>query len=542
MPDPGSERERLQHVAAQLKTLYHMGRDLGEDENWSDSLDRFLMALVSFLRAEGAALLLLSDRERSLAARARFHLDDELLVPAIATIRDAWQRHTRSAEIHSLESYSSARATSCLERSQPWRVTLIPLRHRGRSLGFLLLDKVYRGAAAFQDDYHFLSALQTIFAEEIANASYISELRQLSRFNNKVLDNIRSGVVTTDLEGNIRYVNALAGQMCPRVRRAGMQPAVHFDELFRLPMQESLFRRFLDAGEDADVLEVECHAGADAIIPVRLRLTRMHDDLLNGTVVVAIFDDLSEHKRMEEAIRRNDRLRSLGQLSASVAHEIRNPLAGIATTAEVLGEKLRGDESTTPYIHNMLDEISRLDGIVRNLLAFARPPRPQLAPCDARELIDRVFGMVAEQASARSVQISAAGAGPDRPCHADPAQLTQVLLNLALNAVQACGEGDRVTLDACLLRDEGGEWIEFSVVDTGPGVPQAVRGSLFEPFVTTKAQGTGLGLAICRQIVGDHRGSIACEFLDRGTRFAVRVPAWKDSAARARAAQPSHVQ
>ena len=520
-----------------------MGRDLGEDENWSDALDRFLMALVSFLGADGAGLLLFSDRERSLSARARFHLDDALLDSAISTVRDAWRRHARSAEIHSLESYASARATSCLERTEPWRVTLIPLRHRGRPLGFLLLDKEYAGAFAFQDDYHFLSALQTIFAEEIANASYISELRQLSRFNNKVLDNIRSGVVTTDLEGNIRYVNALAGRMCPRARRAGMQPAVHFDELFRVAMDSrGLFRHFLDSGEDADVLEVECHGGAESPFPARLRLTRMHDDLLNGTVVVGIFDDLSEHKRMEEAIRRNDRLRSLGQLSASVAHEIRNPLAGIATTAEVLGEKLRGDESTVPYIRTMLGEISRLDGIVRNLLAFARPPRPQLAPCDARDVIERVHGLVAEQASARAVRIVIVDALPEEPCHADPAQLTQVLLNLALNAVQACGDGERVTLGARAVVDVTGAWIEFDVTDTGPGVPAAVRGSLFEPFVTTKAQGTGLGLAICRQIVGDHRGSIACEFLDRGTRFAVRVPAWKDSPLAARNAQPARSQ
>lgn len=520
-----------------------MGRDLGEDENWSDALDRFLMALVSFLGAEGAALLLFSDRERLLSSRARFHVDDALLVPAIETVRDAWSGHARGAEIHSLESYASARATSCLERSEPWRVTLIPLRHRGRPLGFLLLDKAYGGASAFQDDYHFLSALQTIFAEEIANASYISELRQLSRFNNKVLDNIRSGVVTTDLDGNIRYVNALAGQMCPRARRAGMQPVMHFDELFRLPVEpRGLFRRFLDAGEDADVLEVECHGGVDSSFPARLRLTRMHDDLLNGTVVVGIFDDLTEHKLMEEAIRRNDRLRSLGQLSASVAHEIRNPLAGIATTAEVLGEKLRGDESTVPYIRTMLDEISRLDGIVRNLLAFARPPRPQLAPCDAREIIDRVRALVAEQASARTVTIAVTEGDASPPCHADPAQLTQVLLNLALNAVQACGDGDRVTLGARRVAEGGGEWIEFEVTDSGPGVPEAVRGSLFEPFVTTKAQGTGLGLAICRQIVGDHRGSIACEFLDRGTRFSVRVPALKDSAVAARTAQSARSQ
>jgi signal transduction histidine kinase len=514
-----------------------MGRDLGEDENWSDALDRFLMALVSFMGADGAGLLLFSDRERSLSARAMFHLDEGLLNRTIVTLRDGWRAHARAAEIHPLETYAEPRAGSCLERGGPWRVTIIPLRHRGRPLGFLVMDKAYTGAGDFEGDYHFLSALQTIFAEEIANASYISELRQLSRFNHKVLDNIRSGVVTTDLDGNIRYANELAGLMCPRVRRPGTLPPVHFDELFGLPMeQRGLFRRFLDSGEDADVMEVECRGGRDALFPARLRLTRMHDDLLNGTVVVGIFDDLSEHKRMEEAIRRNDRLRSLGQLSASVAHEIRNPLAGIATTAEVLGEKLRGDESTTPYIRTMLDEINRLDGIVRNLLAFARPPRPQLAPCDPGEIIARVRALVAEQAAERAVAIEVDEGGAGTPCHADPAQLTQVLLNLALNAVQACTEGDRVRLGARRVDDGALRWIEFAVTDTGPGVPEAVRGSLFEPFVTTKAQGTGLGLAICRQIVGDHRGSIACEFLDRGTRFAVRVPALTDAVEAARGA------
>ncbi|HEX5133309.1 MAG TPA: ATP-binding protein [Candidatus Krumholzibacteria bacterium] len=537
--ESAADRERLQRVAAQLKTLYHMGRDLGGDENWSDALDRFLMALVSFLRADGAGLLLFSDQGRSLSARALFHLDDGLVGPAIDTIRDGWRAHTRGGEIHSLESYADARATSCLERAEPWRVTLIPIRHRGRGLGFLLLDKPYAGAADFQADYHFLSALQTIFAEEIANASYISELRQLSRFNNKVLDNIRSGVVTTDLTGKIRYANALAGEMCPRVRRAAARSATHLDELFRVPMgARGLFGQFIESGEDADVLEVECHGGA-ATFPARLRLTRMHDDLLNGTVVVGIFDDLSEHKRMEEAIRRNDRLRSLGQLAASVAHEIRNPLAGIATTAEVLGEKLRGDQGTVRHIQTMLDEISRLDGIVRNLLAFSRPPRPQLSACDVRDVLARVHGLVAEQAAARGVEIvNVAGVG-DVICRGDASQLTQVLLNLALNAVQACGAGDRVAFAARSVAADGASWVEMEVADNGPGVPEEVRSSLFEPFVSTKAQGTGLGLAICRQIVGDHGGAIACEFLERGTRFFVRVPAMQDTTRGRHAPQPA---
>ncbi len=518
--DTARESERLRPLAAQLKTLYHLGRDLGEDENWSDALDRFLMALVNFMDAEGAGLLLLSDRERSLSARAVFHLDDEYVARSIETLRDGWSGHARGAEIHALESYGSTRATSCLERASSWRTTVIPLRHRGRALGFLILDKSYRGASDFQGDYHFLSTLQTIFGEEIANASYISELRQLSRFNHKVLDNLRSGVVTTDLEGAIRFANAWAAEMCPRLRGKGAAGALHLDELFQQgPHAEGLFRRLLEAPDGAEAFEVTCHGGR-APFPARLRVTKMHDDHVNGTVLVAIFDDLSELKGMEEAVRRNDRLRALGQLSAGVAHEIRNPLAGIATTAEVLGEKLAGDEDKVRYIHVMLDEIQRLDGIVKNLLAFARPPKPQVSRCDVAEVVTRVVSLAADATSARGVLVSTA-VDEDAVCLADASQLTQVLLNLVLNAVQACARDDRVVVASRREND----WVAIEIADTGVGVAEGVRATLFDPFVTTKTQGTGLGLAICRQIVDDHHGTIACEFLEKGTRFTVRLPA-----------------
>jgi nitrogen-specific signal transduction histidine kinase len=520
-----AERERLQRVAAQLKTLYHMGRDLGEDENWSDALDRFLMALVNFMGANGAGLLLFSDHERALSARAIFHLDDTLVVRIIDTVREGWRSHARGSEIHSLESYASGeRPTSCLERTTGWGLTVIPMRHRGRALGFLVLDKSYTSGLDFQWDYHFLSTLQTIFAEEIANATYISELRQLSRFNHKVLDNIRSGVVTTDPQGLIRYANSWANEMCPRLRTIA-RSRIAFDDLFR-PAEGTaeLFARFLASESDSIVMEVECHAG-EATFPARLRLTRMHDDLVNGTVVVAIFDDLSELKRMEEALRRNDRLRAIGQLSAGVAHEIRNPLAGIATTAEVLAGKLGPDDDRTRYTRVILDEVTRLDGIVRNLLAFARPPRPTITPCAVEELLERIQSLVGEQAQARGVELHAESIEPSIACLADASQITQVLLNLTLNAVQACGDGDRVSVSARPESAGARDWVLIDVEDSGPGVPREIRDTLFDPFVTTRAQGTGLGLAISRQIVEDHHGSLTCAFLDRGTRFTVKIPA-----------------
>lgn len=518
--------KRLQRVVAQLKTLYHMGHDLAQNENWSDALDRFLMMLVSFMEADGAALLLFSETDTILAPRSSFQVEERDLVRACDTILNGWRRHPRSGEIHSLESYQGGRRVSCLEQAGGWRVTVIPLRHRNRPLGFLILDKPYTNALVFKWDFDFLNTLQTIFAEEIANASYVSELRQLSRFNNKVLDNIRSGVISTDSEGNVRYFNVWASDMCPRLREANRVP-VHFDALFKSrQFPDDFFATMLRSEQGTYLLEVECDSGGEPF-PARLRTTKMYDDNLNGMVVVGIFEDLTEQKRMEAEIRRNDRLRVLGQMSAGVAHEIRNPLTGIATSAEVLSAKLSGDEEKGRYVRAMLEEINRLDGIIRGLLEFARPPKPQIAPCSLRRVTDRVRGLLADQALEKGVRLEVADAEEEFMCHADAGQLTQVLLNVVLNAIQACSSGDEIRVECAVADQPGGSAprvARIDVTDSGPGIPREIRESLFDPFVTTKTRGTGLGLAISQHIMDEHEGSIRCAFLDPGTRFSIELP------------------
>ncbi len=521
---------RLHRVVSQLKTLYHMGRDLAENENWSDALDRSLMALVNFLDANGASLLLFSRNGSVLAPRANFQIDGDVLAGACARILGNWKEHTRSVEIHSLEIYGEGKYKSCLEGPSPWRMTVIPLRYRNRPLGFLLLDKEYADGFDFKNDYDFLNTLQTIFVEEIANASYISELRHLSRFNNKVLDNIRSGVITTDLDGTVNYSNEWARGMCPSLRtpRAKPAPSVHFNDLFQSrQFGRDFYQHVMSSSKSAHVLEVDCRGAGPECFPARLRTTKMYDDNLGGVVLVAIFEDLTEPKRMEAEIRRNDRLRVLGQVSAGVAHEIRNPLTGIATSVEVLAGKLGQDESRVKYIRVIMDEINRLDGIIRDLLDFARPPRPKIGPCSLPEIIGRAVSLLSEDAAKKGVKLDVVPAADAVHCEADAGQLTQVILNVVLNAIQACGEGDEIRLE--LGREEPADLgyarvVRIDVVDSGPGVPAHIRKSLFDPFVTTKSRGTGLGLAISQHIVEEHHGTIECEFLERGTRFSIRLP------------------
>jgi signal transduction histidine kinase len=137
-----------------------------------------------------------------------------------------------------------------------------------------------------------------------------------------------------------------------------------------------------------------------------------------------------------------------------------------------------------------------------------------------------VRGLLGEQAAAKGVRLSVPDIDNDVTCSADAGQITQVLLNVVLNAIQACESGDEVSVSCNLAGSplNGPRTAHIEVVDTGAGVPSAVRDNLFDPFVTTKTRGTGLGLAISQHIIEEHDGTIRCEFLERGTRFSIELP------------------
>lgn len=526
-PAPADQRlreanEALRKQVSQLTILYQMGRDISENENWSDALDRFLMALVRYARAEGAALLLFNRSGQRLSARSNFQLDEAALARTCGILGEQWRKNPRGSEIHSAEGYDDRAFSPCLERLRPWRLTVVPLRYRSSMWGFLVLDKPYKSNLAFRPDYTFLTTIQTILAEEVANASNISDLRQLGRFNQKVLENIQAGVVTTDLEGYVIFWNHLALAMCPMLATGAR---VHFDDLCCAKAEpESLFRTSIESPEDTRIFEVSFRGARNRELPGRLRVTKMHDDNLNGTVLVGILEDLTDQKKMEIEIRRNDRLRVLGQVSAGMAHEIKNPLAGIMATAELLGRRLANDEKLLGDVRLIIDETVRLNDIVCNLQNFAKPAKPSIRPCELSEISANVVGLLSDQAGKKGVALSVRDELEGAACLADAGQITQVLLNLVLNSIDACDRGNRVEIALSAEGEGDPGHARVEVTDDGPGVAEEIRGTLFEPFVTTKTQGTGLGLAISRQIIEEHGGDIRCDFLETGTRFTIRVP------------------
>ncbi|MGO8703495.1 MAG: sensor histidine kinase [Candidatus Brocadiia bacterium] len=225
---------------------------------------------------------------------------------------------------------------------------------------------------------------------------------------------------------------------------------------------------------------------------------------------------------VSEQLRRSERLAALGELTASIAHEIRNPLGGISGAAEIVGREGVAPEVRAEFSDILRKETARLNQAVQNILSFARGRKSELRETDLGEVARRVVRLVAREAQQHSVSIAQEVPAGLR-LQTDPLLVEHILLNLVLNAVQAMPDGGAVTLSA---RNPAPGSVALTVRDTGPGIPAEVQAQMFKPFFTTKPGGTGLGLAIARRIAHGLGGEIRLQSEPgQGAEFTLEIPA-----------------
>ncbi len=237
---------------------------------------------------------------------------------------------------------------------------------------------------------------------------------------------------------------------------------------------------------------------------------------------VAFLTDQLHQKNKE--LERANRLASIGQLAAGVAHEIRNPLGGIELCATMLQKELSADADKRDLADNIVEGVRRLNTIVMNLLTFARDNRLQIRPVDARGLIEQAVSAI-EPHIARN-RVAVLRRGFDKPCivDVDAGQLRQVFINVMLNAVEAMPDGGELT--AVIGRVCATDRVRIDISDTGCGIAKECMDKIFNPFFTTKDTGTGLGLAISHTIVEKHEGSIGIDSVPgMGTTIHIFLPA-----------------
>jgi len=355
-----------------------------------------------------------------------------------------------------------------------------------------------------------------------------------------LLDDSDAGVLVVTARGTVERLNAAASRMLGAgAKRAVGRAAgelVHSVVAGEDLVGEALRER---STEHETVL-----AGPDGQeLPVVWRSRRLDD----GRTLL-VLRDLTHLKRVREDLRRNERLATLGQLAAGAAHEIRNPLAGIGTSAQVLLRRFEPRDDRARFVRVILEEVERLDRIVSSLLQYARPRTPQLAVGALEPLIQKVIGLAAESIRESKVEVDVQVAPRLATVYLDADLVTQVLLNLTLNAVQAMPNGGRLRYevrharrrqpkrgpgrrasDPHTARDRRGDtwqrYLQVRVSDTGSGIPRGLLPKLFDPFFTTKARGTGLGLAISQTIMQEHGGTIEVASREgRGTTVLLGFP------------------
>ncbi len=239
----------------------------------------------------------------------------------------------------------------------------------------------------------------------------------------------------------------------------------------------------------------------------------------------------SARRRVEryhyEQMKRADRLASIGEMAAGIAHEIKNPLAGIAGVIQVLKKDIAGGDPKRAVLEEVLSQVERMDKAVRNLLSFARPPEPKMTMVDVNELINRLLDFLAPQFAKNSIAVERKLTAGLPWLTLDPDLVQQALINISLNAIQAMPEGGKFSVVTGVVKPdgEGRGSVDISLSDTGKGIQPENLSRIFSPFYTTRQQGTGLGLSITQRIIEQHGGEInVASVPGRGTSFAISLP------------------
>jgi PAS domain S-box-containing protein len=349
-----------------------------------------------------------------------------------------------------------------------------------------------------------------------------ADLRDVNARLRSIIDSAVDGIIVIDAAGRIESVNKSAerlfGYSSDEVigRNVKMlMPSPYHEE------HDGYISRYLDTGIKRIIglgRQVSGLRRDGTTFPLQLSVG---EHVVDGErKFTGILHDLSVRVQMEEQLREQETLVRLGEMAAVLAHEVKNPLAGIRGAIQVVGSRLPKDSRDAAVVHDIVSRIDGLNELMKDLLLFARPPQVRRAAVELGPLISATAELLARDPAFEQLRIHVTGAGPI--VEGDPELLKIVFVNLMINAAQAMK--NRGTIEVALRTS--GERCEVVFSDHGPGIPSEVREKIFQPFFTTKARGTGLGLPTARRLIEAHGGTIAilCP-PGGGTRVTIQLPA-----------------
>jgi two-component system, NtrC family, sensor histidine kinase PilS len=372
---------------------------------------------------------------------------------------------------------------------------------------------------------------------QLANAT--RDLADYRLFNDRIIESMRSGLVTTDLRGHITTFNHAAEEITG-YRAVEVRGRNVFEIFGDIEKQIEAGLESIRTRTRLPRFDIGCQTADGHEIHLGFSVAPLVDEADNSRGYVLTFQDLTEVMELEREVRRQERLAALGKMAAGLAHEIRNPLASMRGSVQVLASELSFSQDQSQLMQIVLRESDRLNRIVSDFLTYARPPKIERTVIELAGLLSETIALLRNSPELRPDHLIKEEY-PEGPVHyqGDPNQIRQIFWNLARNAIQAMPNGGelRVTLDARPRRD-----VTIAFSDTGEGMSREQKERLFEPF-NSSSGGTGLGMAIVYQLVRDHSGKILVDSeTGKGTRIAIRLPVSALVPQRSPVTRPAHLE
>jgi PAS domain S-box-containing protein len=369
---------------------------------------------------------------------------------------------------------------------------------------------------------------EKIVQKEEAIEQLRRELDDVKNFTESIIQSIGSGIIIAEMDDTITYVNRAGERILGYSKEELLGKPF---SIFGLREKQSAIPSFLNNPDDLDTRkEGWMRRKDDAEFPVGFSINN-HLSIRGEKIgKIVVFRDLTNVYKIQEEILRMDRLVSLGKLASGIAHELRNPLAGIKTTAQALGEEMSGDDSRREYLYRITKEIDRLNDLLKTFFSFAKPQELNLVHCHIRDIINEIIPFLIKEIADKGIHFIETY-DPHLPkIKVDKTQMHQVFLNLFLNAIQAMPNGGELKIEASPIISKSSEglkqnFIKVVILDKGRGIPPHIVHKIFDPFFTTKPKGIGLGLSITYQIIKKHGGTIKVESQwEKGTSFIITLP------------------
>ncbi|MGD9564238.1 MAG: ATP-binding protein [Pyrinomonadaceae bacterium] len=348
------------------------------------------------------------------------------------------------------------------------------------------------------------------------------KLADLQALHERIIESIRSGLITTDLDGNIYTFNSAAAEITGY--RADELEGQNINRLFgEIGPEIEHSIAIAAAGEQLPRFEADLLTPDGFAVRIGYSISQLFSEEQETTGLIITFQDLTEIRSMEESVRRKERLAAVGRVGAGLAHEIRNPLGAMRGAIQVLEANTPADSIQADLMGIILRESDRLNSIITNFLSYARPKVGNYTEVDICEAIRETITLLRHSPDIGRDHVLVEQL-PPQPVFisADTTQVKQIFWNLARNSIQAMTDGGKLTIK---LDTIGRSRIRIIFEDTGKGMPPERVEQLFEPFSTSTSGGTGLGLSIVYQIIRDHNGTINVSSIeDEGTTITVELP------------------